>query len=223
MKNYKNLFLGLIRQVFLVQACLATVGSISCMQKLEAVDGCELFASEEVIQRIDRYVDCIVNASYCESLAEITTMFKYERVHNGFQEIKEGRSLRSLQKTWQDIKTNTSNTLDHCEVGEFSVLLIIVYSSVIKHHAEINGAKKVNWLSVISLYAQLNMIPLGKLFDVLDECWKRYQEIMNMFPKTDDQSWLEWSQDYWWVPITLIAFTAFSYLRWSRTKTKVIV
>lgn len=195
-----------------------------CVMGLQkaAPQDCIDFAPHQVIERIDRYVDCIVTAPYNKQLADVLMTFKYERVRNGFQKVIQEQSFASLQTTWQAIKANVGITLDYCETAEFSVVLIMAYSSAIKQLTEApsTSVNRVNWLSVIALYAQLNMLPLAKLFDVLEECWHRYQDIMNSFPKDENQSWLDWAIDYWWVPVTLVIFTALSFARWYRAHLK---
>lgn len=174
-------------------------------------------SSETIAQRMDMYVQALLEAPYCKDLENMLPRFTFERVDNVFQTIAKNQSYKPLAQAWQAIKSQPPINLD--EVAEFSVALIIIYSSVILHLTE-NEPKRINWLSLIALYAQLSRIPLGKLFDVLEECWQRYQEIMALFPKDEKQSWHEWLQENWWVPTTVVFFALISFVRWSQSHSK---
>lgn len=171
---------------------------------------------EHILQRMDAYVATISQASYtnCCLLGEIK--FNYERVYNVFHAFEATHSYASLITAWYAIKNDTP--LDPGEVAEFSVMLIIVYASVIIHAHQSLSPNRVNWFSLIALYAQLNKIPLHKLFSVLEECWQQYQALMELFPKEDHITWSEWLQENWWVPTTIVVFTLFSFIRWYQAR-----
>ena len=179
-------------------------------------------SSDPFLQQMDTYVATLAQAPYvnCHVLHE--SQFKHERVRNAIAEIAASHSYVPLQKTWQELQQDPSLHRDEVardeiardEIAEFSVALIMIYSSVILHMNQNVSTARVNWFSLIALYAQLSKIPLHKLFAVLEECWQQYQELMALFPKDENESWGEWLQENWWLPTTVVAFTLFSFMRW---------
>ncbi len=78
----------------------------------------------------------------------------------------------------------------------------------------------IPWLSLAALYMRLNAIPLGKLFDILDECYTHYQAILNDYgtPAQPSASLADWFVDFWWLPTLMIGMAAATLVRWIRAR-----
>jgi hypothetical protein len=170
--------------------------------------------SDHIWKRMEDYLTTLEHASYCEFYLPMDCEFRYERVRNAIQIMISAHSFQPLKNAWQEIAESANKDLD--EITEFSVVIILAYSSVIARLAQTNSATRINWFSLIALYAHLSKIPLHKLFDVLEECWLRYQELIALFPKSEEQTWSEWFHENWWVPTTIIVFTVISFVRWQQ-------
>lgn len=124
-------------------------------------------------------------------------------------EIEKQQSFIPLVDCWQKLKKMPE--LEIAIIGQFSIILLFAYHFSLGCYTEPN---RLAWLSLISLYAQLNMIPLKKLFDALDECLQQYQIIIENFPKEKGESWNSWLEKNWVVPLAIIAFTFYSFINW---------
>jgi len=127
------------------------------------------------------------------------------------QEIEETQSFVPLLKAWQKIQH--SPEVSTALIGQYALILLLSYHVSLGCYTQQN---RLAWLSLISLYTQLNMIPLDRLFDALDECYQQYKAIIENLPGEEEESLSSWLQNYWWAPATIFIFTLYSFLRWKQ-------
>lgn len=167
-------------------------------------------------QCIEKHVACLTATPFpVQEMSFSTVYFDNPLVRDCMHDIEQSKSFKPLEKTWQILKGNDS--ANETVLGEYSLLLLLSYHTIFSQFSPKN---RLTWLSIVALYAKLSMIPLSKLFDSLEECYNQYQAILETFGPEKDESWISWSQDYWWVPTTIIIFTGLSFIRWYRARVK---
>lgn len=167
------------------------------------------------VQCIEKHVACLTATPFSfQGVSFSTIYFDNPLIKECVHDIEQSKSFKPLEKAWHILKEKDS---DEVVLGEYSLLLLFSYHAIFSQFSTKN---RLTWLSIVSLYAQLSMIPLSKLFDSLEECYNQYQAIMETFGPEKDESWISWSQNYWWVPTTIIIFTGLSFMRWYRARLK---
>lgn len=129
------------------------------------------------------------------------------------------QTLAPLAVLWESQVSHL--TLDENTTREFSFLLFMVYHGLFYQCSveNIRYYRSVPWLNLISLYLKLRAIPLTKLFDLLDECLDRYQEILNEYGGGGkEDSFLDWLEEYWWLPAMMGGMAFITFVRWLRGK-----
>ena len=121
-------------------------------------------------------------------------------------------------------KVNRMELLDN-EIAcrDFVFLLVALYHNLACAKIFfVSGAPErgIPWLSLAALYMRLNAIPLGKLFDILDECYTHYQAILNDYgtPAQPSASLADWFVDFWWLPTLMVGMAAATLVRWIRAR-----
>ena len=162
-----------------------------------------------VTECLVKHTDCLC-AVPMQHIAFVPLYLTSSLVIDCMQNIEKQQSFKPLREVCQKLQECN----DEQVTREFSILLIVSYVMVLRQTSTRDIA---TFLSIISLYAQLNSLPLEKLFDILEECWLQYQAILATFPKGDDELWSSWLQNYWWLPVVVVSFTAVQFLRWYRS------
>ena len=164
---------------------------------------------------IEKHVACLTSTPFkLQKLAFYHVTFDDAIIQSCADEIEHQKSFKPLLKTWQTLK---SQELDEVILGKFTLLLLLSYHTLFSQAADKN---RVTFFAIIPLYYQLSKIPLSKLFDSLEECWTQYQAIMENYGPEKEESFSSWVQNYWWVPLTVSAFTILSFLQWYRAHKK---
>ncbi|MCL5436462.1 MAG: hypothetical protein M1549_01120 [Candidatus Dependentiae bacterium] len=85
-------------------------------------------------------------------------------------------------------------------------------------------ARGIPWLSLVAIYMRLSAIPLDKLFDVLDECYRYYKAILDEYATMQDghASLADWWAEYWWLPVLFVGMGLTAFIRWMRNRPRVI-
>jgi hypothetical protein len=173
---------------------------------------CDIFS----FSCIQKHVVCLTATPYAfQSISFSDIQFDDPLIQECAHQIEQSRSFKPLTSTWELLQAQDVNEV---VLGQFSLLLLLSYHTVF---SKITQKTRLTWLSIISLYAQLSMIPLPKLFDTLEECWSQYQKIIADFTPDKEESFVSWAQNYWWVPTTIIIFTGLSFLKWFRGQNKI--
>lgn len=118
----------------------------------------------------------------------------------------------SLAEFW---KVHQKEILDNeyfCR--QFTYVLVVLYQNLVS--ARFGNLRGIPWLSLAALYFRLNAIPLGRLFDVLDECFSYYQAIINDYSSPKD-TLSSWMMEHWWLPVFIVGMGLFSFVRWYRS------
>lgn len=164
---------------------------------------------------IQKHVACLTTTPY--TLSTITfadVQFDDEIVQQCARDIEQTKSFKPLLKTWDFLKENNA---DEVVLGKFSLLLLLSYHTIFYAVAHKN---RISFFSIIPLYYQLSKIPLTKLFDSLEECWNQYQAIIANYKPDEEESFISWVQNYWWVSATMVVFTVMSFIQWYRSHSK---
>lgn len=179
--------------------------------------GSSLFSNDasENPQILEKHVQLLANidCSKTHRMNFAGIHFNNQMLMHCLKEIEKQQSFAPLLQTWQTLQAEPQ--LDAMALGQFSVILLLCYHS---SFACYSSRYRLAWISLITLYTQLNMIPLKKLFDALDECYQQYKIIFETLPQDENVSFSEWLESYWWAPALVIVFTVYSYLRWQQSR-----
>lgn len=123
-----------------------------------------------------------------------------------------------LRAFWKVNRAELLNSEGACR--EFVFLLVALYHNLACAKNSFVPERGIQWLSLAALYMRLNAIPLGKLFDILDECFTHYQAILNDYgtPAQPSASLADWFVDFWWLPTLMVGMAAATLVRWIRAR-----
>lgn len=170
------------------------------------------------IERISRHVHELATSTIHVTISFKGIVIPNNTIHDCMEKIEQQQSFVPLIETWDLIKRYYNH--DEELLCQFCILLLLNYHCVINE--KIHTHRQFMFITLISLYAQLNAIPLAKLFEVLEECLQKYNEIADTLAPYENVPIYLWIQNNWWVPTALTGFTIISYLKWRKGRNQAI-
>ncbi len=144
--------------------------------------------------------------------------FKHDLLTACMHEVFDKNDLSPLVNLWETYQKNPQ-AVDEQDlfVKEMTVAVYYVYQTLL-HQVSLEKHRDIAITDVIALYTQLMVLPIDKLLDMLDECLRKFNAIMELYslPK-NEQTWEEWFRRYWWVmPVVIAALATTFYRHYSR-------
>ncbi len=116
------------------------------------------------------------------------------------------KNLSPLFDTWETFKTYryVEGLQAPLFIRECALLILIIYNNILVGMSSSNHAR-INAQEISILFNKVAGLPLHELIDVLDKIRSELSSILEAHPLKPHQTLLQWLQENWWVPPTVVA------------------
>jgi hypothetical protein len=142
-------------------------------------------------------------------ITDSIVVFGHDLICICVKKILHEQSLDPLFAVWRLFVGEYKDIETEMFVLEMSILLFSIYRNILFSFNEANNAGEpildpATLQEINKLYAQVATLPIKQVLMALDKCYGQFMLIMRDYEINSQMGWIEWIQNYWWVPPVVV-------------------